>query len=137
MPLQPPMLPDLRTILLQQQLNAPGGMREDGTAKGQGFLGDLVRPDGTGYMSEYSVADSEDLKNPDGSYMDYPSMVPTLTAEEIDQILGNKEGAPLSDSIIDKATAHAKQRLAAGRPVFADPGEQHPEYYPQFARKTR
>lgn len=137
MPLQPPMPPDLRTILIQQQLNAPDGMREDGTAKGEGFFGNLQRPDGTGHMGEWSIAESDDLKNPDGSYMDYPSMVPTLTADEVDQILRLKDGGQLSDGIIDKATAHAKQRLTEGKPVFADPGEQHREYYPQFPRKTR
>ena len=104
--------------------------RPDGTMKGNGFLGALLRPDG-GVMSEYSVANSEQLRGPKGEYLDYPSLVPTLTAEEVMSILADK---PLSPAILQKAEAFALQRRQAGLPVFAKPGEENIRQYPQIKR---
>jgi hypothetical protein len=104
--------------------------RPDGTLKGSGFFGALLRPDG-GVMSEYSVANSEQLRGPKGEYLDYPSLVPTLTAEEVMSILADK---PLSPAILQKAEAFALQRQRAGRPIFADPGEEDIQQYPQLRR---
>lgn len=110
------------------------GMRPDGTPKGTGFLGVLQRSDG-GVMTEYSIADSENpkLRGPKGEYLDYPTLVPTLTREEVRTVLGLKEGQPVPESIKQKAEAHALARIDAGKSPFAQPGEQQ-ALYPDIAR---
>ncbi len=105
--------------------------REDGSPKGDGFLGALRRPDNGGVMSEYSM--SADLKNPDGSWMDFPTLVPTLNEGEVNTILGMKEGDQMPNSIIQKAQDHASRRLSTGQSVFAQPGEQQ-NIHPQIRR---
>lgn len=107
--------------------------RPDGTQKGNGFLGALLRPDG-GVMSEYSVADSERLKDAHGNYLDYPTLVPTLTPHELKFLLTAREGDRIPDSIYEKAEAHALQRVSRGLPVFAQPGEEVESLYPEFKR---
>lgn len=92
--------------------------RPDGTKKGMGFLGLLKTPDGK-VASEYSVG-----VNINGKNIDVPSLVPTLTRAEVEQTLkATSEGKFPPDSVIQKATAFAKQRLAAGKPVFATAAE--------------
>ncbi|AZY52832.1 hypothetical protein [Bordetella avium] len=90
------------------------GSRQDGSFKGRGFLGELKRPDG-GVMTEYTVG-----VEIDGKEMDIPTLVPTLTKDEINTLLTIKEGEPIPDDIVQKAVDHAKQRLAEGKGVFAD-----------------
>ena len=90
------------------------GLRPDGTAKGTGYLGELKRPDG-GVMTEYSIG-----VNINGKDMDIPTIVPTLTEDEKNHLLNSKEGEKIPQGIVDKAVAHAKQRLSDGRPVFHD-----------------
>ena len=86
------------------------GRRQDGTAKGNGFLGVLRRPDGN-VSTEISIG-----VNIGGKEMDIPTLVPTLTQDEVKHLLAN--GEP-TRSIVQKAVDHAKARLAAGRSVFA------------------
>ena len=101
------------------------GLRPDGTPKGEGFFGALKLPSGKGVASEYSIADSEQLKDDKGNYIDYPSMVPTLTREELDAVLQAADtGQPVPESVKKKAEAFALQRKAQGKPLFADLGEQ-------------
>lgn len=107
--------------------------RPDGTAKQDGYFGVLQRPDG-GVMSEFSVADSDQFKDPQGHYMDYPSLVPTLTQGEVSYLLNMREGDTLPPSIYQKAEAFALQRRAQGKPLFAGPGEQNYTANPQFKR---
>lgn len=97
---------------------ADWGKRPDGTAKGQGYLGVLKRPDGQ-VMTEYSVGVSIG-----GKEMDIPTLVPTLTKAEVNTLLTIKDGDKLPDAIVNKAADYAKTRLAAGKPVFAQEGEQ-------------
>lgn len=87
--------------------------RPDGSAKGNGFLGLLKGADGK-TMSEYSVGVSIG-----GKQMDVPTLVPTLTRAEIDEVLQGK----VSDAVVEKAARHAAQRLKDGKPVFATPEE--------------
>lgn len=87
------------------------GKREDGSDKGNGFLGVLQRPDG-GVSTELSIG-----VNIDGKDMDIPMLVPSLTKKETDHLLN--DGEP-TDAIVNKAVAHAKQRLKQGKSVFAD-----------------
>lgn len=93
-----------------------------------------MRPDNSAVMSEYSIADSERLKDPQGNYMDYPSLVPTLTKDEVMAILTNPEGHPLPSSIYQKAEAFALQRRRQGKPMFAQPGEENQSLYPELRR---
>lgn len=107
--------------------------RPDGTTKGDGFLGVLKRPDG-GVMSEYSIADSEKLKDAQGHYLDYPSLVPTLTPSEVQTLLKSKPGDAVPQSIKDKAEAYALQRVKQGKSVFAEPGEANTQIFAQIPR---
>jgi hypothetical protein len=98
------------------------GLRPDGSPKGDGFLGVLNRPDGTGVMTEFSVS-SSDLVDTDGKEIDFPTLVPTLTPEEVQAILTLPEDGELPEPIFLKALAHARERLQAGKSPFAEPGE--------------
>lgn len=80
-------------------------------------------------MSEYSVGVQLGHKE-----VDIPTFVPTLTPAEIQTLLTMKPGDKIPDSIIDKAITHAESRLAGGKPVFADIGEQMETIHPQFPR---
>jgi hypothetical protein len=96
----------------------PGyGMRPDGSPKGSGFLGPLKNKRGE-TMTEYSIG-----VNIDGKEMDIPTLVPTLSPDEVQAVLSIGPNDPLPESIVQKAAAHAKQRIAAGKPVFAGPDE--------------
>lgn len=109
-------------------------LRPDGTQKGNGFLGVLQRPDKTAVMSEYSIADSEKLKDAKGNYLDYPSLVPTLSKDEVNFILNHKEGQPFPQAIKNKAEAFALERQKAGKPLFAQVGEANENLYPEIPR---
>jgi len=90
------------------------GNRSDGTPKGTGFLGELKRPDGT-VSTEISVG-----VNIDGKEMEIPTLIPTLTDAEKNSLLN---GDKPTKAIVDKAVAFAKQRIAQGKPVFANNNE--------------
>ena len=87
------------------------GQRQDGMPKGQGFLGELQRPDG-GVSTELTIG-----VNLDGKDIDIPSLVPTLTEQEKNHLLGG--GRPTRE-IVNKAVDHAIERKKAGEGVFAD-----------------
>ena len=91
--------------------------RPDGSAKGNGFLGVLQRPDG-GVSTEISVG-----VNINGHDMDVPTLVPTLTRAEVKTLLTVKSAKDIPDSIVQKAVDFAKTRIAAGKSVFAGPDE--------------
>ena len=93
------------------------GNRADGTEKGMGYFGELKRPDGA-ISTEVSVG-----VNIGGKEMDIPSLVPTLTKEEINTVLSLKDGQPMPESIVRKAAEFAKKRIAEGKSPFAGPGE--------------
>jgi hypothetical protein len=101
-----------------------------GAPKGLGFLGPLQRPDG-GVMSEYSIGVTID-----GKEVEIPSIVPTLSKQQITQILSSKDGDALPSGVAEKATAYAKQRIAAGKDPFAGPGEQQ-NLYPDLPRQAK
>ena len=109
----------------------PSSIREDGTTKGQGFFGPLHTP---GYdATELSIGDGQPTSRPytDRGDMLYPSMVPTLTQDELRGVLNDDFTKP----VYDKAYEYAKSRLAAGKSPFAGPGEQYPApgYEEQFS----
>jgi hypothetical protein len=103
----------LRSGIKMGEASTEYGNRPDGTPKGRGFLGPLKRPDGD-VMTEYSVG-----VEIDGKEMDIPTIVPTLTKDEVQKLLTLGKDEKIPESIIDKAVAHAKMRLKDGKPVFA------------------
>jgi len=93
---------------------APHGFRGDGTPKGLGFFGLLKRPDGK-VSTELSIG----VDFGDGEML-IPSLVPTLTKKEIDSLLKMKRGEMPSKAIMDKAVAHAIERMQGGQSPFFD-----------------
>jgi hypothetical protein len=119
-------MPTLADVYAQYG-DTPAFTRDDGTKKGQGFLG--VFPTGfpggpQGVASEYSIAESDDLKTALGKYLDYPALVPGLTPDEITRTMwAINTHRQVPESVIQKATAFALQRKAEGKPFFADARE--------------
>ena len=99
------------------------GLRNDGkTHKGTGWLGELKLPNG-GVATEYTMQ-SDAVKDADGKRIDFPTLVPTLTKDEVDMmvndIIPNNKSVP--DEIVQKAVDFARMRLANGMSVFANDG---------------
>lgn len=92
------------------------GTRDDGSIVGLGYFGELYKPDNT-FITEALI-------NVGGQQI--PALVPTLTDDEIRLILS---GAEITQDIIDKASAHAQQRILDGLPIFAQDGEQSPRIW--------
>ena len=95
------------------------GKRPDSTEKGDGWLGPIrfTKPDGsTGVMTEYSVG-----TNIDGKEMDIPTLVPTLSPEEIELMKTDiaPNGKKVPDAIFRKAIDHAMKQLNVGKSVWA------------------
>lgn len=90
-------------------------IRADGTKKGTGFLGPLKRPDGM-TMTEYSVG-----VNIDGKDVEIPTLVPTLTQDEINLLLNLPDGDKPPRAIIDKAIKHARDRIKNNKSPFQNP----------------
>lgn len=89
------------------------GNRADGKPKGAGFLGELKRPDGS-VSTEVSIG-----VNIDGMDLEIPSLVPTLDDAEINSVLNDE----MPDSVVEKATAHARERMASGKDPFHGEGD--------------
>ena len=71
----------------------------------------MKRPDGK-VSTEISIG-----VNINGKETEIPTLVPTLTKDEIDYLL--KGGKPTKE-IVDKAVKHAKKRMSQGLSPFAD-----------------
>jgi len=95
--------------------------------KGLGFLGEIpivFSDSSVGVATEFSIG-----VRIDGKETEIPTLVPTLTQSEFnimvnDIIPNRKEAKEIPDSIVKKATAHAKKRIKAGQSPFAQKGEQ-------------
>lgn len=90
------------------------GNRADGTPKGNGFLGALKNSNGD-VSTELSIG-----VNIDGKEVEIPSLVPTLTPDEVQWMLDNK---PPTQTIVQKASEYARQRILQGKSPFADNSE--------------
>jgi hypothetical protein len=113
---------DGRTYRIPADIRSNPNLRPDGTPKGQGFFGPLSVPGANSIATEYSVG-----VQIGGKQMDIPSLVPTLTRAEVDQVLqAAAAGQHPPEPIIKKAQAYAESRIKAGKPVFAQAGEQTP-----------
>jgi hypothetical protein len=92
-------------------------VRPDGSKKGMGFLGPLPTKDGR-VATEMSIG-----VEIDGKETLIPTLIPTLSKEEREWILGggdlSKVGDPIGDAITDKAVEHAKDRMSKGQSPFA------------------
>ena len=114
-----PMMPKLSDIRVKEggyDVNS-FGKRPDGSAKGGGFLGVLKRPDG-GFSTEISVG-----VQINGTEMEIPTLVPTLTRDEVNTLLSTTNPKDIPDGIVAKAIDFANKRMAEGKSVFADSGE--------------
>lgn len=100
------------SIPLDQIGNNGYGLREDGTQKGSGWLGEIQTKDGKSVMTELSVG-----VNIDGKEVLIPSIVPTLSDKEIKYL---QEYQAPNDVIIKKAVDHARKRMKQGLSPFAD-----------------
>lgn len=101
--------------------------------KGLGFFGNFVMPPQPG--REPGVMGELSIDEPiDGHNVQMPSLVPTLTHDEVVQLLNHQEGQPIPDAIRAKAIAFARQRLAGQLPPFARTGEQRTDLYPDLPR---
>tara|TARA_E500000331_G_C17253423_1_gene712112 strand:+ start:719 stop:2782 length:2064 start_codon:yes stop_codon:yes gene_type:complete len=106
----------------QEEVTDPSMFRSDGSKKSaRGFLGSIKNNVTGGIMTEVSV----DL-DIGGQRVQVPTLVPTLTKKEIEilsnmKLEGNAKNIP--KSIIDKAAAHAKKRMAQGKSPFYIDGE--------------
>jgi len=83
--------------------------------KGLGYFGKLPYHDGR-ESTELSIG----VDWGEGE-TEIPSLVPTLNQKEIDYLLAGNDPTP---EIEDKAVAHARQRISAGKDPFAQLGEQ-------------
>lgn len=100
----------------RNQIPASGfGQRADGSQKGTGYMGVMTNPKGEP-ITEYSIG-----VEIGGKQMDIPSIVPTLTQDEVNAVMkASASGSMVPPSVIRKATDYAKQRLASGQNVFAN-----------------
>jgi hypothetical protein len=99
-------------------------IRSDGTEKGKGFLGEIKRPDGK-VSTELSITSADVIP---GKEVLIPTMVPSLTKEEISHLMSGKYNPQarkgIDDVISRKAIDFARQRAAKKQPFFATPEEE-------------
>lgn len=103
-----------------------GMYRKDGSKKSaRGFLGPIKNKVSGGTMTEFAT----DMQY-QGKSIDIPTMVPTLSKSEIEYMRNMKPGAgwnlsksQVERSIVNKARAHARKRLEAGKSPFYQDGE--------------
>ena len=87
-------------------------LRNDGTSKGMGWLGPQKTVTGKD-MTEYSIG-----INIDGKEIDIPTLVPSLTPDEIEFL--KTEPKEIPQAIINKAVKHAIDRIRAGESPFKE-----------------
>ena len=115
-----PMLRIAKSEIPQEEMDlgqgvAPRGIRHSGEGvKGKGYFGDLPQAEG-GISTELS-AESEI----NGKVIEYPLLVPTLTASELKYLLSGNQP---TEEIYTKAMQHAVERISKGLSPFAQPNE--------------
>lgn len=99
------------------------GARPDGSQKGRGYFGELNLKGG-GVATEYSMSTDDVTVN--GKPVDFPTLVPTLTKDEVDlmvnDIIPNDKEIPRSVAI--KAIDFARERISKGMSPFATKEEE-------------
>ena len=111
----------LRQIAMQlNQSNPHYGQREDGTGKGPGYMGAIQTPQG-GSATELSIGvDAQppyrgSVTENGRSYNSVPSIVPTLTADELQWLLSGNQP---TGNIQTKAEDFARMRATQGKGPF-------------------
>ena len=108
-------LDDLKAPPIKFNPKDPNHVREDGTLKGQGWLGPLKSPDGK-VVTEYSMGIEMN-----GKETLIPLIVPTLTRKEVLEVLdASVKGKFPSRAIQNKAVEFARQRIKKGQSPFID-----------------
>lgn len=102
------------------------GLRPDKTQKGEGFFGQLEMKDG-GIMTELSIG-----VNLDGEEILIPSIVPSLSKEELDNLLS---GGEITDEIFNKAIEFARKRKDEKKPFFATEEEEGLTEFPESRKE--
>ena len=95
------------------------GKRNDGTLKGNGWLG-VIDLGGGNVATEYTMQSNKVRVG--GQQIDFPTLVPTLTPDEVNimkDVILNKKDIP--EPIIQKAIKHANEQIKAGKSVFMQP----------------
>jgi len=116
-----------------QRYNVATNQMDSPFNKGLGYLGPLTldnEPGGT--MTEYGRT-----RNLEGTNVDYPLLVPTLTRDEVRWLQANvtEDTKPvIPESIERKAAEHAIMRLKQGKSPFASADEQNLQQYPELNR---
>ena len=101
-----------------QKNKGQGMIRPDGSTKSKkGYLGPIDRDDGE-TMTEFSIG-----VQIDGTEMNVPSMVPTLTEAEVEALRTLPEDKEVPIAIQRKAAAHARKRISQGLNPFYQDGE--------------
>ena len=86
-------------------------------AKGQGYWGPLQTASGQ-VMTELSIGVPIF-----GQEMEIPTLVPTLTSQQMQTLLALHEGQPIPDDIVRAAVKHAEMRVKQGKNPFAQPDD--------------
>jgi hypothetical protein len=94
--------------------SAPWGYRVDGTPKGPGWFGPIPLPDGR-VATEIGIG-----VELDGVETEIPSIVPTLSRDELDHLISGGWPTP---EMIQKAVTFAVLRRLMGQSVWAREGE--------------
>jgi len=111
--------PEGSNIPVVEPVVDPSLLRPDGTTKStKGFLGPIKGNDNS-LRTELSIG----VNFGNGEVL-VPSMIPGLTAEEIEVLRNLPEGSLPPQSIIDKAKAHAEKRIANNLSPFYQDGEE-------------
>jgi len=110
---------------VEKKISAPAatttpdyGKRPDGSKKGKGWLGVIDLGDGN-VATEYST--QSDAVQVGKKRIDFPTLVPTLTPEDVERlkkVITGKGAIP--EDIMQKAIEHARKQLAEGKSVFSD-----------------
>jgi len=101
---------------------APYGLRYGGDTPAR----NIPMPKGLGYFgllksaSEYPMTEFSASENIDGVDAQFPLIVPTLTRKELDWLLAGNDP---TESIYQKAIAHAKMRMQSNLSPFAQQSE--------------
>ena len=95
--------------------------RSDGSLKSaRGYLGPMVSLRDGKTMSEFTVG-----VQINGQEVNVPSMVPTLSPEEVEMLRNILPGEPIPESIVRKAKDHALMRMEQGKNIFYQDGEEN------------
>jgi hypothetical protein len=113
--------------------NVATGKMDSPFNKGLGYFGPLALKDGS--MTEYSRTSSFD-----GTDVEYPLLVPTLTRDEVQWLqthVGGNVKLTIPPSIERKAADHAMMRMQQGQSPFASADEQNLEQYSELPRTAQ